>query len=64
MGRGIVRTNEIMVSWYSDIHSIAGAMKRVKKLLESYGNEHNPKSDNPSTRVHLLVELLNSLSRR
>ncbi len=40
------------------------AIRNAKKLLESYGNEHNPKSDNPSTRVHLLVELLNSLSRR
>jgi len=37
------------------------AIKNAKKLLESYGNEHNPESDNPSTRVHLLVEVLNSL---
>ena len=37
------------------------AIRNVTKLLQSYGNEHNPESDNPSTRVHLLVEVLNSL---
>jgi len=36
-------------------------IKNAKKLLHSYGNEHNPESDNPSTRVHLLVEVLNAL---
>lgn len=37
------------------------AIKRAKKLLDSYANTHNPESDNPSTTVHLLVELLNTL---
>ncbi len=37
------------------------AIRNTKKLLESYGNAHNPESDNPSTRVHLLVEILNSI---
>ena len=37
------------------------AIRNAKKLLESYGNEHNPECDNPSTRVYLLVEVLNSL---
>jgi len=37
------------------------AIRNAKKLLESYGHEHNPESDNPSTRVYLLVEVLNSL---
>ncbi len=36
-----------------------GAIRNAKKLLESYGESHNPESDNPSTRVHLLVEVLN-----
>lgn len=38
----------------------AVAMRNAKKLLEFYGEEHNPESDNPSTRVHLLVDILNS----
>jgi len=37
------------------------AIRNAKKLLDSYGNEHNPESDNPSTKIHLLVEILNSL---
>lgn len=37
------------------------AIKNAKKLLLSYGTEHNPENDNPSTTVHLLVELLNKL---
>jgi len=40
------------------------AIRNAKKLLESYGEGHNPESDNPSTRVHLLVEVLNSLIPR
>lgn len=38
------------------------AIRNSKRLLESYGDEHNPESDNPSTRVHLLVEILNALN--
>lgn len=37
------------------------AIRNAKKLLASYGTEHNPESDNPSTTVYLLVELLNKL---
>jgi len=37
------------------------AIRNAKRLLDSYGDEHNPESDNPSTRVHLLVEVLNGL---
>ena len=37
------------------------AIRNAKKLLDSYGDEHNPESDNPSTRVHLLVKVLNGL---
>ncbi len=37
------------------------AIRNAKKLLESYGSSHNPESDNPSTTVHTLVVLLNSL---
>jgi len=38
------------------------AIRNSKILLKSYGDEHNPESDNPSTRVHLLVEILNALN--
>ncbi len=37
------------------------AIKNSKKLLSSYGDNHNPEQDNPSTTIHLLVETLNSL---
>jgi len=39
------------------------AIKNAKKLLESYGDSHNPEKDNPSTTVHLLVEVLKGLDR-
>ena len=37
------------------------AIRNAKKLLESYGETHNPESDNPSTTIHKLVEILNNL---
>ena len=37
------------------------AIENAKKLLESYGNNHNPEKDNPSTIVHKLIILLNNL---
>ncbi|NCD11445.1 MAG: RloB domain-containing protein [Epsilonproteobacteria bacterium] len=37
------------------------AVKNAKRLMDSYGEGHNPESDNPSTTIHKLVELLNSL---
>ncbi len=40
------------------------AIQNAKKLLASYGDSHNPERDNPSTTIHLLVELLNSLGKR
>lgn len=36
------------------------AIKNAKQLLEFYGANHNPESDNPSTTVHILVEFLNN----
>ena len=37
------------------------AVQNAKKLLASHGEGHNPESDNPSTTIHSLVILLNSL---
>lgn len=37
------------------------AVINAKNLLDSYGDGHNPESDNPSTTVHRLVEILLSL---
>ncbi len=39
----------------------AGAIANATRLLKSYQSDHNPESDNPSTTVHLLVQLLNRL---
>lgn len=37
------------------------AITKATKLLKSYNPNHNPEKDNPSTTVHLLVEVLNKL---
>lgn len=37
------------------------AIENAKKLLKSYGENHNPEQDNPSTSIHKLVALLNKL---
>ena len=37
------------------------AVKNAKRLIESYGEEHNPENNNPSTTIHNLVVLLNTL---
>jgi hypothetical protein len=46
---------DILLSFQND------AIKNAETLLESYGEEHNPEKDNPSTTVHRLVILLNNL---
>jgi len=38
------------------------AIKNAENLLLSYGETHNPERDNPSTTIHKLVEILNSLN--
>ncbi|AHJ12233.1 RloB family protein [Sulfurospirillum multivorans] len=37
------------------------AIKNAERLMASYEVAHNPENDNPSTTVHVLVKLLNSL---
>jgi len=37
------------------------AISRAEKLLKSYGDNHNPEQDNPSTTIHILVKILNTL---
>lgn len=37
------------------------AISHSERLLKSYGNNLNPERDNPSTTIHKLVKLLNSL---
>jgi len=38
------------------------AIQNATKLLASYGDNHNPERDNPSTTIHLLVMIMNRLS--
>lgn len=40
------------------------AIRNAKRLLESYRADFNPESNNPSTTVHKLIEVLNSLNKR
>ena len=37
------------------------AITNAKRLMAFHGEGHNPESDNPSTTIHKLVELLKSL---
>ena len=37
------------------------AISNAERLLLSYGEEHNPEQDNPSTTIYKLVNILNSL---
>lgn len=37
------------------------AISNAARLIESYGDEHRPESDNPSTTIQNLVTILNSL---
>jgi hypothetical protein len=39
------------------------AIRNAQTLLLSYGENHNPESDNPSTRVHELVQILKNLEK-
>jgi len=39
------------------------AIRNARRLLDSYGPDHNPERDNPSTTVHQLVEELNRCAR-
>lgn len=39
------------------------AMRNAQRLLDSYGQNHNPEQDNPSTTVHYLIQELNEYAR-
>ena len=39
------------------------AIRNARRLLDSYGPDHNPERDNPCTTVHQLVEELNRCAR-
>ncbi len=38
------------------------AINNANRLLNSYGENHNPEADNPSTTIHRLVILLNEIA--
>ena len=51
------KNNRTMYAKLKDKQS--AAITNSKKLLDSYGANHNPESDNPCTTVYRLVEFLN-----
>lgn len=53
-----VKNSETMYAELRDRQDIA--IKNAERLLASYGADHNPEGDNPSTTVHLLVQALNA----
>jgi hypothetical protein len=40
------------------------AIDNTTRLLESYGTEHNPEQDNPSTTIYKLIDILNNLQNQ
>ena len=47
---------------FEELHSMQEtAITNAKRLMAFHGEGHNPESDNPSTTIHKLVELLKSL---
>jgi hypothetical protein len=57
-----IKTKEYTKLIYEELLELQpAAIRNAKKLLESYRGSHNPESDNPSTTVYELVELLNKI---
>ena len=57
-----IKTKEYTKLIYEELLELQPvAMRNAKRLFESYGETHNPESDNPSTTIHKLVEILNNL---
>ncbi|WNL27712.1 RloB family protein [Arcobacter cryaerophilus gv. pseudocryaerophilus] len=55
-----IKTKEMTELIFNELLELQNkAIKYAKKLLENYADSHNPESDNPSTRVFELVEILN-----
>ncbi|MCI4407310.1 MAG: RloB domain-containing protein [Sulfuricurvum sp.] len=45
-------------------NSQSRAIDNATRLLNHYGENHNPENENPSTSVHKLVKILNSLGKK
>jgi hypothetical protein len=45
-------------------NSQSTAINNAKKLLNSYGENHNPENDNPSTTIHKLIDILNNMQNQ
>lgn len=57
-----IKTKEYTKLIYEELSELQPvAIRNAKKLLKSHGETHNPESDNPSTTIHKLVEILNNL---
>jgi RloB-like protein len=56
MGRKYKKKDSTMYQELLD--KMDDAIRNAKRLSKSHGKNHNPEKDNPSTTVHLLVELL------
>jgi hypothetical protein len=57
MGRKYQKNDTDMYDYLKDRQT--DAIRNAKKLLASYNRGCNPERDDPSTKVHLLVERLN-----
>ena len=59
-----ITQNSVVIVPHDGYTNPTGVLNNLKRYNEngvSYDSSHNPESDNPSTTVHILVILLNSL---
>lgn len=61
LNKNNIKTKEMTEFIFNELLELQEtAIKNAKKLLENYADLHNPESDNPSTRVFELVEILSN----
>ncbi|CUU89192.1 RloB [Campylobacter hyointestinalis] len=62
LNRDNIKSKKISELIYVELLKLQNtAIRNSKRLLEYYGDDHNPESNNPSTNIHELIELLNGL---
>lgn len=62
LDRDTIKQADVTKHIFEELQTLQNtAIDNAKRLMSFHGEGHNPENDNPSTTVHKLVELLNSL---
>lgn len=62
LNKNTIKQADVTKHIFEELYPLQGtAIDNANKLMAFHGECHNPESDNPSTTVHKLVGLLNSL---